>query len=77
MLTPGTPFEIVEENCKPGFQSRAHYHKKAFETFYVLDGSADFQVGDELFHAGKGACVRITPGVQHQVTLRTVGGLVD
>ena len=19
-------FEVVEENCKPGFQSRAHYH---------------------------------------------------
>src|SRR3954471_3392274 len=50
----GQTFEVVEENCKPGFQSRAHYHVKAFETFYVFDGSADFQVGDELFHASKG-----------------------
>jgi hypothetical protein len=33
-------FEVVEENCKPGFQSRADYHIKAFETFYVFDGSA-------------------------------------
>jgi hypothetical protein len=40
-------FEIVEENCKPGFQSRAHYHIKAFETFYVFDGSADFCVSDD------------------------------
>jgi mannose-6-phosphate isomerase-like protein (cupin superfamily) len=61
-------FEVVEENCKPGFQSRAHYHIKAFETFYVFDGSADFQVGDELFHAEKGSCVHIPPGVPHQVT---------
>ena len=61
-------FEVVEENCKPGFQSRAHYHVKAFETFYVFDGSADFQVGNELFHAGKGSCVHIPPGVPHQVT---------
>jgi mannose-6-phosphate isomerase-like protein (cupin superfamily) len=38
-------FEVVEENCKPGFQSRLHYHIKAYETFYVFDGSADFQVG--------------------------------
>ena len=56
-------FEVVEENCKPGFQSRAHYHIKAYETFYVFDGSADFQVGDELFHAKKGSCVHIPPGV--------------
>jgi mannose-6-phosphate isomerase-like protein (cupin superfamily) len=64
----GQTFEVVEENCKPGFQSRAHYHVKAFETFYVFDGSADFQVGDELFHASKGSCVHIPPGVAHQVT---------
>src|SRR6476646_1228650 len=63
-------FEVVEENCKPGFQSRAHYHIKAYETFYVFEGSADFQVGDELFHGKKGACVRIPPGVPQQVTSR-------
>ena len=65
--TDGT-FEVVEENCKPGFQSRAHIHTKAFETFYVMEGSADFQVGDELFHGTKGSCVHIPPGVPHQVT---------
>jgi len=61
-------FEVVEENCKPGFQSRAHYHVKAYETFYVFDGSADFQVGAELFHGKKGSCIHIPPGVVHQVT---------
>jgi quercetin dioxygenase-like cupin family protein len=61
-------FEVVEENCKAGFQSRAHYHIKAYETFYVFDGSADFQVGDELFQGTKGSCVHIPPGVVHQVT---------
>ena len=68
--TKGT-FEVVEENCKPGFQSRAHYHIKAYETFYVFDGSADFQVGDELFHGTQGSCVHIPPGVVHQVTSKT------
>jgi mannose-6-phosphate isomerase-like protein (cupin superfamily) len=63
-------FEVVEENCKPGFQSRAHYHVKAYETFYLFEGSADFQVGDELFHAAKGSCVHIPPSVPHQVTSR-------
>ena len=42
-------FEVVEENCKPGFQSRAHYHIKAYETFYVFDGSADFRSATRRF----------------------------
>lgn len=49
-------------------QTGIHYRIKAFEIFYVFDGSADFQVGDELFHAKKGSCVHIPPGVPHQVT---------
>src|SRR6476469_8952461 len=53
----GQTFEVVEENCKPGFQSRAHYHIKAYETFYLFEGSAEFQVGDEVFNATKGSCV--------------------
>jgi mannose-6-phosphate isomerase-like protein (cupin superfamily) len=36
--------------------------------FTFLRGSADFQVGDELFHVQKGSCVHIPPGVPHQVT---------
>lgn len=36
-------FEVVEENCRPGFHSRAHYHIKAFERFYAFEGSADFR----------------------------------
>jgi mannose-6-phosphate isomerase-like protein (cupin superfamily) len=65
--TNGT-FEVVEENCNPGFQSRAHIHTKAFETFYVMEGSAEFKVGDEVFHGTKGSCIHIPPGVPHQVT---------
>jgi quercetin dioxygenase-like cupin family protein len=64
----GGAFEVVEENCNPGFQSRAHSHTKAFETFYVMEGSAEFKVGDEVFQGTKGSCVHIPPGVPHQVT---------
>ena len=64
----GHTFEVVEENCKPGFQSRAHYHKKAYETFYIFGGAAEFVVGDEVFQATEGSCVHIPPGVPHQVT---------
>ena len=67
----GETFEVVEENCRPGFQSRAHYHIKAYETFYVFDGAVEFKVGDDIFQAVKGSCVHIPPGVPHQVTSPT------
>ena len=64
--TDGT-FEIFDEQCKPGFESRLHMHAKSFQVCYVVDGSGEFQLGDEIFHAKKGACVNIPPGVPHKV----------
>ena len=60
-------FEIFDEQCKPGFESRLHMHIKSFQVCYVIDGSGEFQLGDEVFHAQKGACVNIPPGVPHKV----------
>jgi mannose-6-phosphate isomerase-like protein (cupin superfamily) len=64
--TNGT-FEIFDEKCKPGFQSRLHLHTKSFQTCYVMEGSGEFLVGEELFEARRGSCVHIPPGVPHQV----------
>ena len=67
--TAGT-FEIFDEQCKPGFESRLHMHTKSFQVCYVVDGSGEFQLGDEVFQAKKGACVNIPPGVAHKVGSR-------
>ena len=64
--TDGT-YEIFDEICKPGFESRLHMHVKSFQVCYVVDGSGEFQLGDEVFHAKKGACVNIPPGTPHKV----------
>jgi mannose-6-phosphate isomerase-like protein (cupin superfamily) len=64
--TAGT-YEIFDEVCKPGFESRLHMHVKSFQVCYVVDGSGEFQLGDEVFHAKKGACVNIPPGTPHKV----------
>lgn len=70
--TNGT-FEVIDERCKPGFQSRLHIHTKSFQTCYVMEGAGEFLVGDELFVAKTGSCVHIPPGVPHQV--RSKGGM--
>jgi hypothetical protein len=45
-------------------------HTKSFQVCYVVDGSGEFQLGDQVFHAKKGACVNIPPGVAHKVGSR-------
>jgi gentisate 1,2-dioxygenase len=66
-------FEVVEENCKPGFQSRLHYHIKAYETFYVFEGSAVFQVGGICFTP-----VRVHASIFHpESRTRSWGANVD
>jgi quercetin dioxygenase-like cupin family protein len=60
-------FEIFDEQCKPGFESRLHMHTKSFQVCYVVDGVGEFQLGDQVYHAKKGACVNIPPGVPHKV----------
>ena len=37
------------------------------ETFYVLEGECEWQVGDQLVHAKVGTYVFIPPGVPHNI----------
>jgi quercetin dioxygenase-like cupin family protein len=67
--TDGT-FEVIDETCKPGFQSRLHIHTRSYQTCYVMEGSGEFLVGDQLFSGEQGSCVHIPPGVPHQVSSR-------
>lgn len=64
--TKGT-YEICEEICPAGFQSKKHAHRKDFETFYIVDGSATWTVGDETIEATKGTIINIPPNVPHKV----------
>ena len=64
--TNGT-YEMCEEKCPPGFESRRHLHAKDFETFYMVSGSATWEVGDETVERlqrvrGAPACCRPSRG---------------
>ncbi len=42
-----------------------HAHEDHTDAFYVLEGEAEFQVGDEVFRAGPASFVAVPPGVRH------------
>ena len=51
----------------PGFSTGLHVHRVQEETFYVLEGECEWQVGSQLVRARPGTFVFIPPGVPHNI----------
>src|SRR5215471_14717158 len=50
-----------------GFATGLHVHRVQEETFYVLEGECDWQVGNERVHATPGTYLFLPPGVPHNI----------
>src|SRR5947199_10826183 len=51
----------------PGFSTGLHVHRVQEETFYVLEGECEWQVGDQKVRAKPGTYLFIPPGVPHNI----------
>ena len=59
-------FEAIELRFTPDFEGvDPHTHSDHVDSFYVLEGEAEFTVGDETFHAGPGSYIAAPVGVVH------------
>jgi quercetin dioxygenase-like cupin family protein len=50
-----------------GFSTGLHVHRVQEETFYVLEGECQWQVGEQQVRATPGTYVFIPPGVPHNI----------
>jgi quercetin dioxygenase-like cupin family protein len=58
--------EVIELRFGPDFEGvDAHTHENQTDTFFVLDGEAEFRLGDETVRLGPGSYVAAPPGVVH------------
>ena len=60
--------EVTEPPNPDGAEGPLHVHHREDETFWILDGSATFTVGDRRFEAKVGDCVFGPRGVPHAYT---------
>jgi mannose-6-phosphate isomerase-like protein (cupin superfamily) len=58
-------FSCTEWVAAPGFDTGLHVHERLEETWYMVDGELEFQVGDDTFLASRGASVFVPPRVPH------------
>jgi len=50
-----------------GFSTGLHVHRVQEETFYVVEGECQWQIGDRTVRATAGTYVFIPPGVPHNI----------
>lgn len=58
---------MFEWTIPAGFSTGLHVHRVQEETFYVLEGECDWQVGNERVHAPPGTYLFLPPGVPHNI----------
>ena len=51
----------------PRFSTGLHVHRIQEETFYVLEGECEWQVGDQRVRATSGTYLFVPPGVPHNI----------
>ena len=62
---------VIEERMEPGSSERMHFHEKAQQLFYILSGTADFEIAGALIHLCAGETVHILPKVPHRILNRS------
>ena len=66
VLAELSQIEALELSYGPDFEGvEPHVHPDHTDSFYVLEGEAEFVVGNEIVHAGPGTYVAVPVGVSH------------
>lgn len=59
---------LAEARLPPGSVTTPHYHRVTEEIYYLLEGTAQMRIGEELHLVGPGDAIAIPPGQIHQIT---------
>lgn len=58
---------VIEELMPPGTSETLHYHKKATQLFYILNGEATFTIINKVLIAKQGESIKILPNQIHKI----------
>ncbi|HTV05234.1 MAG TPA: cupin domain-containing protein [Acidobacteriaceae bacterium] len=64
---------VIEERMPPGAQEQRHFHERAQQFFYVLEGELTMEVAGRECRLTAGQGLEITPGEAHQAMNRSDG----
>lgn len=70
-LVRAASLSVIAERMAAGTREDRHWHARARQFFYVLDGTLEIEVEGATHQLPQGAGIEIPPGLAHQV--RNVG----
>jgi mannose-6-phosphate isomerase-like protein (cupin superfamily) len=62
---------VIEERMPPGAAEQRHFHMRARQFFYVLEGELTMEVNGRLIVLGRRQGLEISPGEPHQAVNRS------
>jgi mannose-6-phosphate isomerase-like protein (cupin superfamily) len=66
-LLKTSSLSVIQELMPSGTTEQKHYHSKAQQLFFILNGRASFEVEDEVFQVDKDESFYIEPGLKHRI----------
>ncbi|MBD0379522.1 quercetin 2,3-dioxygenase [Paenibacillus sedimenti] len=61
----GGQFSLVEDVMAPGYETPYHIHRKEDETFYLIEGEAEFVLDGRLYRAKAGSFAFLPKNIPH------------
>jgi len=58
---------VIQERIPPGGAEQLHYHVKAQQLFFILEGCAGFETDGQEAVVKKGEGFRVAPGSRHKI----------
>ena len=68
ILTDGDDLSVKLESMPPGTRETLHFHSNAKQFFFILNGEANFFIGDEQIKVIAQQGILIHPGAKHFIS---------
>jgi mannose-6-phosphate isomerase-like protein (cupin superfamily) len=70
-LVKSENLSVIEELMPPNTSEQKHYHNFSEQYFYILNGTATFEIENEILQVNKGEGIHIYPQVTHTIQNKT------
>ena len=70
-LLNGTSLAVIHERMPSGTSEVKHYHESAQQFFFILKGSAEFEIEDDVVEVNANEGLHIAPGKKHRIMNNT------
>lgn len=71
LMMPGSTLTFGYVQIAPGMKNPKHYHPTSDEVLYLLEGTLDHSLGDEIHRIEPGMSIHIPTGIVHDAINRS------